>query len=435
MDDSDHSIVKCETGELPPAVEAAKTPVIESCGFEAADEAVKNAIPSLQPSGRGVITIRLPFGLTVEVTNNEDVRVIGKQFQMLSMKNGNQLGILHPNGRVFCDENEVHASFSEVSYFTSKHSLMKTIGQKVKSSRFISADKPDGLKFQAILRQNEIFFHSSMMSETVHMTGRKRPSKTAAVAFPEVKLDTLSKLIHGTEEKPTMKSYCEVIDEQSSASYSQDRRLSPIKMSYCHEILIHKNAKHDDRSKYAYNDSLNHEYRSNRDYRQNYSNGYGSQESNDYWDYEEDDCYEYKSDFEFANFVREEERYHIDEEERWEKHADEVAHLADEFDRIRLPDERYFDQHIHETKTKKVEPQLEEIDDLQKYSEQEIIDFIRLHPRNPYTDTREHEYDPRLIADQIMDDVDKPIGPMPRHRSMSVDIFERDVTAPGSSNN
>ncbi|KAI6210103.1 hypothetical protein M3Y96_00292100 [Aphelenchoides besseyi] len=216
---SDHSIVKCETGELPPAVEAAKTPVIESCGFEAADEAVKNAIPSLQPSGRGVITIRLPFGLTVEVTNNEDVRVIGKQFQMLSMKNGNQLGILHPNGRVFCDENEVHASFSEVSYFTSKHSLMKTIGQKVKSSRFISADKPDGLKFQAILRQNEIFFHSSMMSETVHMTGRKRPSKTAAVAFPEVKLDTLSKLIHGTEEKPTMKKLRQCEEMIKSATF------------------------------------------------------------------------------------------------------------------------------------------------------------------------------------------------------------------------
>ncbi|KAI6204750.1 hypothetical protein M3Y94_00712900 [Aphelenchoides besseyi] len=202
---SDHSTVKCEAGELPPAVRASKTPIIEPCGFEAADETVKNELPSLQPSARGVITIRLPFELTVEVTANEDVRVIGKHFQMLAMKNANQLGILHPNGRVFCDENEVHAAFSEVPFFTPKHSLTKTIGQKVESSRYISADQPDGLKFQAILRQNEIFFHSSMMSETVHMTGRKRPSKTVGVAFPEVKLDTLSKLIHGVEEKPTMK--------------------------------------------------------------------------------------------------------------------------------------------------------------------------------------------------------------------------------------
>ncbi|KAI6204751.1 hypothetical protein M3Y94_00713000 [Aphelenchoides besseyi] len=232
-----------------------------------------------------------------------------------------------------------------------------------------------------------------------------------------------------------LQSYCEAADAQSYASDSKDRRSSPVNVSYFHGNPVSRNAKHDDRPDLAHNARSNFAYNNpvKHNYRQNHSNGYGSQESNGHWDYEEDDCYDYKSDFEFASFVREEERYPIDEEERWRKHADEVAHLADEFDRIRLPDERHFDRHIQETK--KVEPQWEEIDDLQKYTEKEIIDFIRLHPRSPYTDTREHDYDPRPIAEQLMDDVDKPIGPMPRHRSMSVDIFERDVTAPGTSHN
>ncbi|KAI6203198.1 hypothetical protein M3Y94_00528900 [Aphelenchoides besseyi] len=215
-----------------------KNVVLESCGFEPIDEAaLSNNLPTLQADENGVITIRLPFNLTVEMTYDENVRVIGKDFQMLSMKNGKQLGIIHPHGRILCNDYEVQAFFSEhpIIRAINRHCQLEEQSSKQKplglppplpyifgleprpeanqmkprrrggqNRRNRRADALKGLEFRVLACQEEIFFNSSNMIETIHLNTRKRPSKMTGLKFPEVRLDSLNKLIHPiNDNKPT----------------------------------------------------------------------------------------------------------------------------------------------------------------------------------------------------------------------------------------
>ncbi|KAI6207817.1 hypothetical protein M3Y96_00049200 [Aphelenchoides besseyi] len=215
-----------------------KTVLLESCGFEPVDEAALNDnLPTLQADENGIITIRLPFNLTVEMTHDENVRVIGKDFQMLSMKNGKQLGLIHPHGRILCNDYKVQAFFSErpIVRAINRHSQPEEQSSKQKplglppplpfifglesrpeahqmkmrrrggqNRRNRRAETLKGLEFRVLVCQEEIFFNSSNMSETIHLNTRKRPNKIAGLKFPEVRMDTLNKLMHPiNDSKPT----------------------------------------------------------------------------------------------------------------------------------------------------------------------------------------------------------------------------------------
>ncbi|KAI6234607.1 hypothetical protein M3Y99_00779400 [Aphelenchoides fujianensis] len=85
-----------------------------------------------------------------------------------------------------------------------------------------------------------------------------------------------------------------------------------------------------------------------------------------------------------------------------------------------------FDRHIHEQADEagpSSRPAQRAEDEDDKYTDAEILEYLRLHKRPP--NFRSQEVDKRRMCDQLMDDADAVVLKRPVYRSASFEIFDR----------